>query len=363
MSVLAGGPLKVAVIGCGAIATEHLRFLCASRLAKLAAVCDLSEVTAKFAQERFSAEERFTDAGQMLKRIRPEVVHIVTPPQTHGHLTRLSLASGAHVICEKPLAPNSTETAELLELAAQHGKTLVESRNLLFNDVVLNMKRIISEGKIGLVREVDLLLTLDLASGPFGDLNLSGPGVNLPGGAVHDFLPHLAYLFLDLITHEGPVDEVSGYLANVSGNPRVGFDHLDALVKAGSRRGRLRVAPDVKPDIFRVIVRGTKGSVETDFYNPFLRMEGVGAKAGQRTPLDQLRPPIQQLAAGLQIAGSGLKNLSNKILQHGTLHGMPRMLAEVYKSLTEGSPPPIRAVEVLASAMLIDRLVELGNRN
>ena len=52
-----------------------------------------------------------------------------------------SLAAGAHVVCEKPLAPTAGETRALLELARDAGRCLVETRNVLYNDVVLRFDR------------------------------------------------------------------------------------------------------------------------------------------------------------------------------------------------------------------------------
>jgi predicted dehydrogenase len=344
--------LRTAVIGCGAIANEHLGFLAKSPMVELAGVCDTSPITASFTKNRFRAEKCFTDASVMLNEVRPDVVHILTPPQTHASLIRMSLEAGAHVICEKPMTGDASETEALLAEAKACGKILVESRNLLFNDVTLAIDRLFQEGMLGSVREVDVLLSLDLTAGPFGDLNLSGPGVALPAGAVHDFLPHLAYLFLHFLGDPMDVTGVKGFLENRSGNSRVGYDHLDVVIEAAEGRGRLRIASDVSPPAFRLIVRGTERSVETDFYNPFLRIEG-GANVGKRAPLEQL-------GSGLSLAGAGIRNFVDKVRQHGPYHGMPRMLEKVYRAIRDGQEPPISDFKIVATARLVDRIVTLA---
>jgi predicted dehydrogenase len=344
--------LRAAVIGCGAIAHEHLGYLASSPRIELVAVCDASNATASFMRERFHARAWFTDAGAMLSEARPEVVHVLTPPQSHATLVRMSLEAGAHVICEKPMTGAAAETEALLTEARQRGRVLIESRNLLFNDGAIAIDRLVKDGRLGSVREVDILLSLDLTAGQFGDLNLSGAGVQLPAGAVHDFLPHLAYLFLHF-GGSADVDRISGFLENRSGNARVGFDHLDALIEAGETRGRLRIASDVAPPAFRLIVRGTERSVETDFYNPFLRIEG-GANVGKRAPLEQI-------GSGIKLARAGVRNFFDKVRQHGTYHGMPRMLDAIYAALQAGDKPPITAADMLATARLIDRIVALGH--
>ena len=344
--------IRAAVIGCGAISHEHLGFLAKSPLVKLAGVCDTSPIAASFTKDRFGAEASFTDAAAMLDDVRPDVVHVLTPPQTHASLIRMSLEAGAHVICEKPMTGHADETEVLLAEARARGRMLVESRNLLFNDVTQAIDLLVQQGKLGLVREVDVLLSLDLTAGPFGDLNLSGPGVALPAGAVHDFLPHLAYLFLHFSEDPAEIENVAGFLENRSGNSRVGFDHLDVLIETTSGRGRLRIASDLSPPSFRLIVRGTERSVETDFYNPFLRVEG-GANVGKRAPLEQI-------GSGLGLARAGVRNFLDKVRQHGTYQGMPRMLEAIYRAISAGHTPPIRGSDMVATARLVDRIVQLA---
>ena len=344
--------LEVAIVGCGGIAHEHLIALSRIEAVSVSAVCDVSAATAEFVARRYGVTDWFGTIDEMLDRQRPRVVHVLTPPHTHGIIVRRALEAGCHVICEKPLAPDALETIELLELANEQGLELIESQNLLFNDSVLDIDRLVAAGRLGEVREVDVSLCLDLTAGPFGDQNLAGPGVRLRGGAVHDFLPHLAYLYLHFAkTGSDPVDGVCGTLTNRSGNRRVGFDSLDALVDSGRCRGRLHVASDVEPSCFRLRVSGMAGSVETDLYNPYLRLEGR-PNAGQLAPLEQIR-------TGRDFIWAGFENLRNKVGRHGTMHGLQRMLMAFYSALDAGQPPPITSDDIVATARLVDQLVSL----
>ena len=119
---MAGDPLRAAVIGCGAIAHEHLAFLARSPDAKLVGLCDRSAALAQAACDLYTPAPVFTDAAQMLAEERPDIVHVLTPPQTHDALVRQALAAGAHVICEKPMTGTADETAALLDTAAAAGR-------------------------------------------------------------------------------------------------------------------------------------------------------------------------------------------------------------------------------------------------
>ncbi len=353
MNRLANAPLRAGIIGCGAIAYEHLPFVATSLMAELVGVCDRSAALAGAACDRFKAHAAYTDIDALLSGGKPDIVHVLTPPHTHDAIVRQVLAAGAHVICEKPMTGTAETTAALLAEAEKAGRVLMESRNLLFNDAVIELKQMIGDGKLGNVIECDILLSLDFLAGPFGDRNLSGPGVELPGGAVHDFLPHLVYLFLALTGAKGDY-EARGFLLNRSANPRAGFDFLDTLVDFGNVRGRLRIATDVYPDSFRVIVRGSAGTVETDIYNPYLRYDAA-PNVGKRAPLGQI-------ANGRRLISAGLANFRNKVMQHGTTHGLPRMLAAIYGAIASGSSLPFTATEMLATAQMTDRIIALGTK-
>jgi predicted dehydrogenase len=342
--------VRVAVVGCGAIAYEHLSFLSSSSLVELVGVCDTSSAAASYAQHTYGAAEAFTDVSTMLTSARPEVVHVLTPPHTHEPIGVQALDAGCHLFCEKPAFPTAAVLDRMLGIAAAAGLRLMESHNLLWNDQVLDIDRSIASGALGAVREIDLSLSLDLVASRFGDLNLSGPGVVLPGGAIHDFLPHLSYLLLHFAG--ASVNDVVGRLQNLSGNPRIGFDHLDALVLASDIRARLKVASDLQPSAFRVVVRGTDASIETDLYNPYTRREG-GANIGKRVALEHV-------TSGLRLAWSGISNLGDKVMQHGAYHGLPRMLESFYRALADGAPQPVSPDAMRAAAALTDRLVAMG---
>ena len=346
--------LRAGVIGCGGIAYEHLPFLATSPQARLVAVCDRSPALAVTARDRFGAEAAYTDAAAMLDTAKLDIVHVLTPPHTHDAIVRDALAAGAHVICEKPMTGTAAETEALLAFAEASGRVLMESRNMLFNDAVIELMDLIAAGTLGKVVECDILLSVDFLSGPFGDPNLSGAAVRLPAGAIHDFLPHLVYLFQAFTSVEDEAD-VRGALLNLSDNPRAGYDFLDALIFADSTRGRLRIASDVQPSSFQVIVRGTVATVETDLYNPGLLFRGP-PNVGKRSVLGQM-------ANGGRLIRSGFANFRGKVMQHGTLHGLPRMLEAIYSAIRTGDSLPYTADQMIATARLTDRLVALGERS
>jgi hypothetical protein len=66
------------------------------------------------------------------------------------------------------------------------------------------------------------------------------------------------------------------------------------------------------------------------------------------------------IAEGLGLIGAGTRNVRDRLLQHGTYHGMPRMLEAFYTALTTGGPLPVTEADMIASARLIDRIAGLS---
>ncbi len=343
--------LRIAIIGCGAISQEHLDYVATSPLAELVGVCDLSPAAAEYTAQRYRAKAFFTDHRHMLSATSPDVVHVLTPPLSHGFLVAEALNAGAHVICEKPLALTAEALEDLQALAASKGRVLMETQNVRFNDQIADIEALIASGKLGKVVNVDVTISVDIAGGgKFSDLNIAAPGRELPGGAIHDFLPHMSYLALHFFGYPQVV-RCSSLWRNVSGNPQVVFDEMDSIIEfEGGVTACARFRARVKPDRFRVAVHGTAGSVETDIYQPYLRAEVK--RAGP-----QLSPLVNHAANGASLLWSSAANFRHKLLQHSPYHGMPRMIEKLYSAILNGTPVPITPMEMHRSAELIDALV------
>src|SRR4029079_2191707 len=63
----------------------------------------------------------YRDLDAMLADRNVDVVHVATPNHLHHAQARAALEAGKHVVCEKPLAMTSAESADLVALAASSG--------------------------------------------------------------------------------------------------------------------------------------------------------------------------------------------------------------------------------------------------
>src|SRR5688572_10263370 len=90
-------PLKVAIFGCGKMGMNHARAIQACPGAALVAVADPQADPATLRGTLPADARWFASATELLDSIKPDVVHIVTPPATHADLATLCLTRGAHV--------------------------------------------------------------------------------------------------------------------------------------------------------------------------------------------------------------------------------------------------------------------------
>lgn len=83
-----------------------------------------------------------------------DVFHLAVPNSLHAPYARSALAAGRHVICEKPLAMTSAESAELVKLASASGKVAAVSYNLRFYPLVREARERVASGEVGRILAV-----------------------------------------------------------------------------------------------------------------------------------------------------------------------------------------------------------------
>ncbi|WP_227530069.1 Gfo/Idh/MocA family protein [Microbacterium tenebrionis] len=111
---------SVGVIGAGFMGEVHSRAIRANG-GRLAAIAAGSTAGSVRAARSFGFDGAEPDAIALLDRDDLDVVHICTPNDTHVDYARRAIASGIHVICEKPLATSSEDALVLRDAALEGG--------------------------------------------------------------------------------------------------------------------------------------------------------------------------------------------------------------------------------------------------
>ncbi len=341
--------MRVAVVGAGRIAEQHLRALAEVPSLEVG-VCDLSPVTAEFAAERFGLSHHYTDFGAMLHELRPEVVHVTTPVGAHVPLAMRSLAAGAHTLVEKPVAPSYSEWLALRSAAASAQRWLIEDHPYHFSRPVQRVLGLIESGRFGEVVHVDATLSLDLAApgSAFADLHFPHPSHAMPGGPISDFLSHLASICCLFVG-----DHVSARTIWRKRNPRAAapFDEMRSLVEA--RRGTASLGfSAAQPDGFVVRVFGTRMTAVMSLFEGSLGIQQGWPGNSALTPL------MNGVTGGWTSGADAVRSLWCKLSGRPAVYeGLRELVVRLYAALRGGEPVPIPVEHIDAVNRLVEELI------
>ncbi|HKV88788.1 MAG TPA: Gfo/Idh/MocA family oxidoreductase [Candidatus Dormibacteraeota bacterium] len=142
-----------AVVGTGFIGAVHVEAL--RRLGvRVHGVVGSSPDRAAIRSRDLGLPPAYESFDAMLGDPRVEVVHITSPNHLHHEHARAVLNAGKHVVCEKPLAMTSSQSAELLGLAHRSGRVHAVNFNIRFYPVCQHIRGLIQEDGLGEVRLV-----------------------------------------------------------------------------------------------------------------------------------------------------------------------------------------------------------------
>ena len=112
--------LGIGVIGMGGFGLFAVQQFLQTPNTKLVAIAGSKREEAIRTAKRFGAEQ-LGSLEELVNHPDVDLVYIATPPFLHYEQAKLALNAGKHVICEKPLAMNPEEGAEMLALAKTKG--------------------------------------------------------------------------------------------------------------------------------------------------------------------------------------------------------------------------------------------------
>ena len=145
--------MKYALIGCGRIATNHIKAAVNNKL-EIAAVCDIvpekmEELLAKHGLEKDSSIARFTDYKEMLTAVKPDFVSIATESGLHAQIALDCIDRGIHVIIEKPMAMSMADADEIIRRSEAKGVKVCACHQNRFNVAVQKTRRALEAGRFG----------------------------------------------------------------------------------------------------------------------------------------------------------------------------------------------------------------------
>jgi len=162
MAKTTGKPVRVALVGCGGIAAEHVKgFIKHADRIRCVGMCDVSAENLDKRTRQYGQPTRpFSDWKVMLREMAGEIdaVDICLPHHLHAQAILDATAAGKHVICEKPMCMNLEEADRIGAAVKRAGVTYMSAHNQLFMPAVQEAKKMIDRGdicRVYLVRSQD----------------------------------------------------------------------------------------------------------------------------------------------------------------------------------------------------------------
>lgn len=141
--------LRVAVAGAGYFARFHYDAWARLPDAELVGLADPDQAKARATAERFAVPATYDTAEALLDAQAPDLLDIVTPPESHAALVAAAAARGIAMVCQKPLAPTLDEARALVETAEAAGVPLIVHENFRFQPWHRHARALIDAGRLG----------------------------------------------------------------------------------------------------------------------------------------------------------------------------------------------------------------------
>ena len=171
--------LRVAFIGAGGIAGQHMSCLKDYDDVEVVAISDVAAPSLKRWTEQYGIENTFTDWKQMLSKVDIDAVDICTPNFLHYQPAIDALNAGCHVFVEKPLAMNAKEGQEMVDLAKKKKLACTIAFQWRFHPKTQAIKQAREQGVLGdiLYSRVHAMRRRGIPNwGVFGRKELQGGG-------------------------------------------------------------------------------------------------------------------------------------------------------------------------------------------
>jgi predicted dehydrogenase len=211
--------IGVGVVGYGYWGPNLARCFAETEGCRLVAIADGDPAALARAGKRHPSATQYTHFDDLLADPAIDAVVIATPVHAHFALAQAALASGRHVLVEKPMTETAAQAETLIALAAQRGLTLMVDHTFVYTPAIQKIKELITTGELGDVYYYDSVRV---------NLGLFQSDVNVIWDlAVHDLA------ILQYVLDDRPATVSANGVCHVAGSPE-NMAHLTVYYESGT---------------------------------------------------------------------------------------------------------------------------------
>jgi predicted dehydrogenase len=334
--------MKIAIVGSGIISSHHLTAISRYPRTEVVGIADRDIARARAQAERFAIPRTFDNLTELLA-LRPEVVHVLTPPESHEALVIEALGAGAHVYVEKPMAISTVACERMGRAATRANRELCVGHSMLYTPAMLRAREVLASGKAGDIVQASASINYDVRRNP--SYRQGHWAKTLPGGLAEDLAVHPASMLVSLLGKPRQVLSVSREAADI---PDSKSADVRATVDAERGLGTLAVSLRARPDMGFVDICCTQMMLR-------LNISSMAVMVHRQLPMPKA---LARAAGNLDVAGqliAGTAGAAWKLVRGKVdgSYGIVPLIHAFYAALESGKPAPVGASEgALAVSMM-----------
>jgi predicted dehydrogenase len=295
----------------------------------------------------------------MLDSVKPDAVHITTPPQSHFSLGSMAIEAGASIFVEKPFTVTTAEAISLIEMAKSKNLKVTVGHNQQFSHEAVEMRELVKRGFLGGTPvHMESYFPYNIKD-VYGQAFLDNKGHwvrLLPGKLLQNVISHGICKIAEYIQDPEPdvtaVGYPSPYLKGLGHSDII--DELRVIITSRDRTtsAYFTFSSQISPGMFQFRLYGPTNSLALD------HNQRVLIKYRQT---DSMKSFLNYFIAPRRLSKQYTSNSSRNIRRfikkefHGD-HGRRELFRQFYGAIEKDGPVPIPYDEIIRTSFIMDEI-------
>jgi len=267
-----------------------------------------------------------------------DAVSICTPPWSHHDLATDALSRGVHVFCEKPMAMTSPEAEQMVAAAKSADRLLCVSHNFLWSTSMI-------QARAALKTAGDLLYVSALQFSS-DERRLPSWSDELPGGLLFDEIPHMLYIFDELLGSRLAVEQVRPVWSGRRSEPQ----SCEIWLQGSRGVGQLNIVFGAPISEWHVTSVAERTVIDVDLFRDVMVSTGSdGAHTAKEVLLTSARVTARHLGG---FAASGFRHVLKR-----QYWGHDRLISAFVSAVESGEEAPVSLESALDVVRCTDDII------